>query len=115
MKERCNDVKLDNKTTGKSTYPEVTLQSREYKGKISMQICGNCFGISALQCFDPDTIDEYDVKNNDCDFQIDDEWFTCELKDDEGNTCEIEDEMKYLGNYVVKLEIVDCIVVSNII
>lgn len=89
---------------------EITLQSGEYKGTVKQEVGGNCFGLSVLGCFDPDCMDEEEtfVENN-CQLEIlEDEYFKCVLRSEDGEECEIEDELRYLGNYVVKLEIVDC-------
>ena len=37
---------------------EITLQLGEYKGTIKKTIGGNCFGLSVLQAFDVDDIEE---------------------------------------------------------
>lgn len=94
---------------------EITLQLGEYKGTLKQKVGGNCFGINILNVFDVDSFEMTDFCENNCNFQIiggDYEWFSCILKNDDGEETKIEDEVRQLGNYIVKLEIVDCEIVK---
>ncbi len=89
---------------GKHTV-EITLQSWQYTGKIKTKISGNCKGFSVLES--AKDIYEDDKYESDCEFKIEDDWFSCTLKDENGETLDVDDELDSLEDYIVKLEIID--------
>lgn len=93
-----------NYSHGKHTV-EITLQSWEYKGKIIRKIGGNCKGFSILET--ATEIYEYDKYKSDCELKIEDDWFSCVLKNEAGDTLEMDDELDNLGRYITKVEIVN--------
>lgn len=89
---------------GKHTV-EITLQNWQYTGKIRTKIKGNCKGFNVLES--AKDIYEDDKYESDCEFKIQDDWFSCVLKDENGNKLDIDDELDNLEDYIVKLEIID--------
>ena len=91
---------------------EVTLQMGKYKGTFTTQMGGNCKGGSILQSFcDLEYFEECDILENNCElsFSEDDDgdyWFSCTLTDEDGNKCTDEEEIKYLNNLIVGVNII---------
>ena len=90
----------------------ITLQMREYKGIVALQIGGNCLGYDILTTFHPSYLDERNFIYNDCNLKIDEdedgnEFFTCNLKHGD-NELFVFDNIEFLSSMVVRLEIVEC-------
>lgn len=99
---------------------EVTIQSGEYKGKLTTTIGGNCFGLDILNCIDEDMI--YDIDNFECigcsvyligEDDDGNEWFKYFLEDEDGNTCEGEEECRYFSRLIVGINIVECTICED--
>lgn len=91
---------------------KVTLQFENYKGNYFCEVGGNTKGFELIECAcDTDLLESKDIKENDCDFKINDEeeWFSCELKDEEGNTCGVTGTLYELKDFIVATEIVEFI------
>lgn len=88
---------------------EITLQSEEYKGRFSTIVSGNVRGEMAIETV-LDCIQDGDItiNKNNCNFEIDldEDFFTCDLKDDKGNELNIEMPLEYLNNYIVGIKII---------
>ena len=92
----------------------IILQSENYKGEVQIEIGGNTRGVSTLNYIDEDGdwLEEgMEFMKNDCDLRTleddyGDYWFNCKLKDEDGNTLEIEDEIEFLKDYIVGVNII---------
>lgn len=90
---------------------EVTFQQGEYKETIKYQMGGNTFGYCILTSLDPEDIYEDELLENEAQLKInEDKWFRMILKNENGEESIVEDELRYLKNLVVKIEIVDCVI-----
>ncbi|MBZ4662796.1 MAG: hypothetical protein JG776_478 [Caloramator sp.] len=94
---------------------EIVFQTMEYKGTAIMEMkTRGALGYEVINFIDFEDICEDDFKENNVGFRLlgedDDgnEWFRMILKNDEGGALFVEDELSYLPNYVVKVEIIDC-------
>lgn len=93
---------------------KVSFQCWDYKGFVTFKRYGNCKGLDVL------TIDEDDLFyrpaiNNPIEFVLfyEDEgyteWFKMILKNEKSDLLAVEEEMRYLSNYIVGIEIIDFI------
>jgi translation initiation factor 2 beta subunit (eIF-2beta)/eIF-5 len=94
---------------------EITLQTGEYKGTIKQKTQGYCFGLDILnRCSDFESMYLDELYENNCNLELlgededENEWFRCVLKSENSEEIIVEDMLRYIGNYVVKLEIIDC-------
>lgn len=99
----------DNNIDWATAEVEVELQSEEYKGKFSTIVSGNVKGVLAIETV-IDFIRDGDItiNKNNCNFEIDldEEYFTCDLKDNEGNELNIETLLDDLDEYIVGIKII---------
>lgn len=92
----------------------VTFQWQQYKGHIAYEVGGRSLGLNAMDVdFEMwDMSDIYNLKENDCKFNWNEEHDSWELilRDEYGNECEMNDiEENEINNYVVGVEIINCV------
>lgn len=99
----------DNNINWATAEVEVTLQFEEYKGKFSTIVNGDVKGANAIEtAIDFIRDGDITINKNNCNFEIDldEDFFTCDLKDNEGNELNIETFLDDLDEYIVGIKII---------
>ena len=87
---------------------KVTLQYEDYFGNYFYSVGGNVKGFELIECAcDTELFEGKDIKVNNCNLEIDEDWFSCELKNKEGDICGISGELAELKDYIVAVEITE--------
>lgn len=88
----------------------VTFMQLDYIGHIAFEIDGDCKGAALLNSDFLIDLDEENIERfveNDCDFAIDDQIFSVNLKNGNGDILAIKDCEEEIDSMIVGLEIVD--------
>lgn len=109
--KRVSIINYDHGITWGTHIVKITFQDENYKGYITHKINGNIKGMSVLNTDAEDVLQLPLLENNanlrylNDDYEED--WFNMVLIDDQGEKLFVEDELRYLNDYVVAVEIID--------
>lgn len=86
---------------------KVSFQEWDYKGFVICEMNGNCRGFDILNNYDGESLCSTEFRENPVNFKmLDDDWYQMILKNDDGDELIEEDEIDYLNQKIVGIEII---------
>ena len=86
---------------------KVTFQEWEYSGFVTFKIKGNPKGLNILNRDAEELLQRKLLDNNAELRRLDEDWFSMILTDEQDEELIVEEEIRYLNDYVVAVEIID--------